>query len=123
MGGRYTDASNWYRARISTVSQYLRLEKNVAGSKTTLGQYNGGQSITTNYVIKLSMVGSAIKVFQDTVERISVSDSDITATGKPFCGADSSGKTFNDFLVEGTEASVGGISRNIFMTTSKFFGS
>lgn len=101
---RWQDDSNSYRTVVNTVSQYLRLNKRVAGTNTTLGQYNGGQSIDTDYTIKCSVVGSDFEVFQDGTSRITASDSDITAAGKPSLTSDSAGKLYDNFLVEGTLA-------------------
>lgn len=119
--GRFVDLDNFYHARINTFSQYLRLQKRVGGTDTTLGQYNGGQSTGNTYVVKLSMVGSTIKVFQDGTERISVTDSALTATGLPGIWSDSNVCTVNNFLVEGTEASAGGTYVNSFYGPSGYF--
>ncbi len=61
----------------------LVLVKRVAGERTTLGAWvstlSGGG---TTYQLQLSMVGTAIKVFLNGVERISVIDSGITVAGR-----------------------------------------
>lgn len=59
------------------------LAKLINGTPTSLGWWistlTGGG---TTYKLKLSMVGSTIKVFVNNVERISVSDSSITSVGR-----------------------------------------
>lgn len=103
--GRYQDSSNYYRLYVSTFLQQLVLEKKVAGVNTTLGTYSAGQSNDTTFVLKLSFVGTAIKGYQDGVQRISVTDSAFSAIGKPGIYADDDGATVDNFLVEGTSGS------------------
>src|SRR3990167_417787 len=90
---RYLDDNNMYLLFLNTVGQTLEIYKKVSGSYTQLGStYSAGQSISIDYTLKLSMVGSTIKGYQDGVERISATDSDLTATGKPGVISDSAGK-------------------------------
>lgn len=58
------------------------LWRGINGSFTLLGQYSGDAPTTTRRV-KLQMRGSAITVFIDGVARISVTDNNITAAGRP----------------------------------------
>lgn len=58
------------------------MSKLVGGSYTELGTYISGLSATTTYVLNLKCVGTAISSWIDGVERISVTDSDITAAGR-----------------------------------------
>lgn len=59
------------------------LGKWVAGTFTSLGTY-AATTLTTSqtYALKLSMVGTAIKLYLDGVERVAVTDSDVSAAGK-----------------------------------------
>lgn len=73
-------ANTHYHARWN--SGNLQLYKFVNGTATQLGS-NVAQSASANtdYTLKLSMVGSTIKVFWNGVEKISQTDTSITATG------------------------------------------
>lgn len=57
------------------------LRRLVAGAATQIGSY-GVPVINTDYVLKLSTSGTTIKAYLDGVERISVTDSAISAAGK-----------------------------------------
>jgi hypothetical protein len=57
------------------------LYKRVAGISTLLGRYDVAISGGSVHTLKLSMNGSSIKVYYDGVERISVVDTAITASG------------------------------------------
>lgn len=110
---RWTDDSNHYFNYLNTVSQNFQMYKKVSGTYTQLGStYSAGQSTDTDYTIKLSAIGSALKSYQDGVERISATDTAITATGKPALLSDSSGKLYNDFFVYGTADSVAPATTN-----------
>jgi hypothetical protein len=93
-----TSANTMYQARYTDAGTFT-LTKIVTGSQTTLGTYDPtdltpGQSAT----IKLSMVGSTIKMFVDGVERVSVTDTAITAAGRAgvrLVGAGSSTTAFH----------------------------
>jgi len=61
----------------------LVLARRVAGAITSLGAWIGTLAGGgTTYQLRLSMVGTAIKVLVNGVERISVTDSAITAAGR-----------------------------------------
>jgi hypothetical protein len=49
---------------------------------TKLGEYVSTAVVGTNYDLKLEMQGTSIKLYLDGVERVSVTDSDITAAGR-----------------------------------------
>lgn len=78
-----TGANTMYRAIYRQDATIWRLEKMVAGVLTTLGT-DFSQVLTNSqtYALKLEMIGTAIKVYIDGVERISVTDSAISAAGK-----------------------------------------
>lgn len=69
-----------YYDHLSTGSRQWRLYKYVAGAYTGLATYT--QNIgTTATTVKLEMIGSAIKLYVNGVERCSATDSSITAAG------------------------------------------
>lgn len=73
-------ANTMYAARFN--ANALQLYKFVAGVATQLGSdVTQSVSFNTDYVLKLSMSGTTIKLFWDGVEKISVTDSAIGATG------------------------------------------
>lgn len=76
-----TGASTMYMAYYNPGTAVWLLEKLVAGTNTQLGSYSTTLAVLTSAVVKLEMIGTAIKVFIDGVERISVTDSSITAAG------------------------------------------
>lgn len=102
---RYTDLNNFYYSIINTFSQTLTIRKRVASTNTTLGTYNGGQSTGVTYTVRFNLVGTALKAFQAGVERVSVTDGDLTSVGVPGMWTDSGDGTLDNFLVEGTAAS------------------
>lgn len=87
IGRASTTVNTAYHAYIYS-DGLLRLEKGVAGVFTQLGSYTPSPvfSAGNDYTVRLSMVGTAIKVYLDGVLRISVTDSSITATGRAGVG-------------------------------------
>lgn len=70
-----------YYDHATAGSRQWRLYKVVAGAYTSLGSYT--QNIgTTTTTLTLEMIGSAIKVYVDGVERISATDSAIAGPGR-----------------------------------------
>ena len=55
--------------------------KAVTGVFTELGSYSQANAGGTTYAVRLSLLGTSLKLFLDGVERVSVSDSAITAAG------------------------------------------
>lgn len=86
-GRASNSARTFYYARIRTTGSnpdcFVELYKAVSGTFTQLGS---GYTISNNgdptYTIRLDMQGSTIRVLVDSVERISVTDSAITAAGR-----------------------------------------
>ena len=60
-----------------------KLNKRVSGANTLLGSYTGDSPNGTTRTVKLEMRGTTSKVYIGGVERISVTDSAISATGNP----------------------------------------
>jgi hypothetical protein len=82
---RIQDAENMYAVRLvlSSGSNNAQLYKKVAGTWSTLGST---VTIADGSVVKLSVNGTAIKVYDDGSEVISVTDSDISAAGEAGLG-------------------------------------
>lgn len=81
MLARVQDQENMYALRLvlSSGSNNAQLYKKVSGTWSTLGSV---VTIADGSVVLLSVNGSAIKVYDDAVEVISVTDTDISAAGK-----------------------------------------
>jgi hypothetical protein len=75
---RMVDQENMYAVRLVTGAN-AQLYKKVSGTWSTLGS---SVAIADNSVVMLSVNGTAIKVYDDAVEVISVTDSGISGTGK-----------------------------------------
>lgn len=69
--------------RLAPSGSNVQLHKFVAGAATQLGVNTAaGFNVGVTIAVKLEMIGSAIKVFSDGLEKISVTDTAITAAGK-----------------------------------------
>jgi hypothetical protein len=73
-------ADTFYLARHAS-SNDIELYKFVAGTPTSLGSAASGYTANATMEIKLSMSGSTIKVYCNGVQKISVTDTAITAAG------------------------------------------
>src|SRR5688572_1702126 len=76
---RLVDIENMYALRMTNISSGHQLYKKVSGTWSTLGS---AVTIATGSVVKISVNGTSIKVYDDGAEVISVTDSDISAAGK-----------------------------------------
>jgi hypothetical protein len=78
---RIVDQENMYAVRLvlSSGGNNAQLYKKVSGTWSTLGST---VTIADGSVVKLSANGTAIKVYDDGVEVISVTDSGVAGTGK-----------------------------------------
>lgn len=70
-----------YYDHATAGSRQWRLVKYVSGTATVLGTYTENIGTTTK-TLRLSCVGTAIKAYVDDVERISATDSSVTAAGR-----------------------------------------
>jgi hypothetical protein len=77
--GRIADIDNFYFVCRDASTWYLRVR--YAGTNYQLGSYAGDDPNTTRTVL-LRLNGTSIKVFIGGVERISVTDSNLSAAGK-----------------------------------------
>jgi len=115
---RVTDINNYYMVEASPGGGNLDLYRKQSGGYNYKGGYAGG--ITTNvfYTVKLSVTGSAIKAYLAGVERISVTDSNLTSAGKPAIRGFSSdnGQTYDDFAIYGTPSTTDKIKKINFVT-------
>jgi hypothetical protein len=85
VGRESTSADTAYVARyrkVGTTTQSWELVKVVSGTETVLGSYAQTLIVGTNYHLKLDMQGSTIRLLVDAVQRVSVTDSSITAAGR-----------------------------------------
>ncbi|MFO1093361.1 MAG: hypothetical protein U0992_08610 [Planctomycetaceae bacterium] len=83
IGGRMSAAANtMYLAWYSHGAGGWQLWAGVAGSYTKVGESTQSLSDDTPYTLKLEMRGTAIKVFVNGTQVISVTDSGVTAAGK-----------------------------------------
>lgn len=110
-GRQATGADTCYHVRIEAGTWHLR--SRVAGTVTDLGSYTGDTpSGLTNM---LRMVGSSIEVLNNGVSRISVTNSDVTATGRPGVASyfdDGGALRYLDNWIA-TDAVVGRASKNV----------
>jgi lysophospholipase L1-like esterase len=80
--GRCNSAgTNFYLARYFQSLGQWQLFSFVSGSGTNIGTFSEVVSVGASRTVTLSMVGTAIKVLVDGVERISVTSSTVTAAG------------------------------------------
>jgi hypothetical protein len=80
---RIQDVENMYAVRIVSGASGMQLYKKVSGTWSTLGS---AVTVADGSVIKLSVNGTAIKVYDDGAEVISVTDSSISGAGKAGLG-------------------------------------
>jgi hypothetical protein len=95
--------SDSYSAFIKEDVDSIYLFKRVSGTWTQIGSYAITITAGVDYTVKLSMQGTTIKMFLDGVERISVTDSSLSAAGDACIDAGGGGATgtrWDDFLVE-----------------------
>ncbi len=81
-GRSSTTAFTHYHVRWLSSSSAWQLYKFVAGSATLLGTFTETVADGVTIAFRLDMVGSTIKVFTGGIERISVSDTAITAANR-----------------------------------------
>ncbi len=81
IGRLSTSSVNMYIVVYVNAFSQWQLYKYVSASPSLIGSYSGDSPSGTTRTVRLSMVGTAIKVFIDTVQRISITDSSIT-TGR-----------------------------------------
>ena len=73
----------YYRATLSSAgATSIELYEFVDGAFVLIGSDNTSLSNDTNYTLKLEMVGTAIKVYLDGVQKISATNANIAAAGK-----------------------------------------
>ncbi len=104
VAARVQDINNYYLVEVSTTGDALDMYKKVSGSHIWLAGYSTTLNESTDYTVKLSVAGTSIKAYLNGVERISVTDSSITAAGRPACRgfSNNNGQLYNDFAVYGT---------------------
>ncbi len=80
-GRHSSSADTFYWGAYDKNNNRWDLLKRVAGVNTSLGTWSETLSAGNSRTVKLEMIGSAIKLYVNTTQRISVTDSAITATG------------------------------------------
>ncbi len=79
--GANTSVAYLYRAVLADDGT-LTLSKIVNGSYTVLGTYSAGTlTVGSTYTVRVEAIGTAIKAYINGVQRISVTDSSVTAGG------------------------------------------
>jgi hypothetical protein len=103
--------NDYYRARLSIAAgpiMIAQLHKCVGGTLTQLGSnvtiYGTLPSAGTAIKLECRAVGSTIKLFVGDVEKISATDTSVTATGKAGCGASCSNSRDDGFSIDSFEA-------------------
>lgn len=81
-GRMASGAATFYWTYHVDASNQTRLYKTVAAATTLLGTYANTLTTGVAQVHELRMTGTTIEVYIDSVQRISVTDSSITAAGK-----------------------------------------
>ncbi len=98
--GRYdtsitTGTGTWYLARYSNAgTPRWELYKDINGTQTMLGSFNQTLTAGNTYRVRLEMVGTAIRLYVDGVQRVNVVDASIT-TGVPGVRLGSPGSAVN----------------------------
>ena len=103
-----TAADTMYGVDWDGATGTVRLYKIVAGVLTSLGTYSLTVTVGQTHWIRLSCVGTAIKVYVDGTERISATDSAISAAGKVGMRADTTSGSTAGIHVAGIFAALDG---------------
>lgn len=90
----FTSDSGYLAGWVSTGS--LVLVRRDSGSNTQIGSATGLTFASTD-VIRIEAIGTAIKVYEDGVQRISVTDANYTTGRQGLRSAASASYTFDDF--------------------------
>ncbi len=80
--GNTNGSGTRYIARYSEPNGYWELRKDVNGSGALLGSWSDTPNVGQTYSVTLDMKGSTIRMLVDGVERVSVTDTSITAAGR-----------------------------------------
>lgn len=109
-------ANTYYMARVNPVTGEVQLYKVVAGTPTAIGTPFTYGVLTADqvYTLKLEMIGSTIRAYFEGVQRISVTDTAISAIGRAgvrfsFAGgtvvtSNTTGVHVDQFTLDGTAA-------------------
>ncbi|MCM3748587.1 hypothetical protein M3223_14645 [Paenibacillus pasadenensis] len=98
--GRYKDNNNYYHLRLNSGESRLQLLKKVNGTFTLLANLPQTVSLNTTYKLRLSMNGSTIKGYLNGEEKISVTDTGVTA-GRAGIRSYSQSATIDEFRAAG----------------------
>lgn len=94
--------SDWYTAFVHDGNDQFTVYKRAAASWTLLGFYNTAIAYGTFYTVKVYARGTTIKGFLNGTERVSATDSALSAAGDACIARSSFGQTtvWDNFLVE-----------------------
>lgn len=109
--GRVADSTNYILVAFRDTGNTIELYTRIAGTFTSLGAYTG--SVATGDVIKLTMNGASLEVFQNGISRLTASNgagSSNTKHGLRQSSDFGSGNTrFDDFSITGAAAADTGL--------------
>ena len=74
-----SSADTYYMCRILPETQKVQIIKTVSSATTFLGESSATISVGVDYVLKFSVSGTSLKCSLDGVEKVSVTNGDITA--------------------------------------------
>jgi hypothetical protein len=127
-GGRLaSNGASGYAVNFNDVSDQWELHRITSTSASSvLGTWVNAPTIGVAVSVKLEMRGTAIKVYMDGTERISVTDGNVTAAGfaglfgyASSNGSDSSGSHVDNLVAQTPDAASGGpfpfFSRRVFV--------
>lgn len=81
IAGRIVGTTTYYFVRFESNNQVVKLYSLVSGTATVLGESSQSLAVGQTLRLTLEMIGTAIKVYRDGVEIISVTNSAISGTG------------------------------------------
>lgn len=96
---RRTATTTYYFARYDTDLQLFKMYKVVSGSTSLIGtSAESALAVGETMRVTLEAIGTALKVYRDGVEVLSVADSSITGAGKAGVRLSTGGSAINDAL-------------------------
>lgn len=116
---RFTDDQNWVGVLAGDASNEIYLYKRIAGTYTQLGSTYAG-AVAAGDILKLSFSSTAYTVYQNTVSRITATDSShntITKHGILSNTGTAGGGRFDTFSFVGA-AAAGSLPRPVFVRQS-----
>jgi hypothetical protein len=97
LGGRWTDSNNRYNVAYYPATNQLKIVKRVAGTATDLASKTFTMNTGTEYTVKFSMIGSALKVYVNGTLELSATDGALTS-GKIYLATFNAQCRFDDVI-------------------------